>query len=391
VRLGKDNMGDMILTYAYRLLPTKAQHRAMAGILEDQRLLYNAALEERIGAFRRAGLSRSYIDQCKALTEWRRSDEAATALPANLQRWTLRRLDDAYRAYFGRMKSGAKPGFPRFRGAGRFRTFGFAEFSGIRFQNGRLRFKGLPGSLRVHLHRPIPEGAVILSCAFTRKDIAWQVGFAIKLAEVPLRRGNRAVGIDLGITKLAALSDGGYIPSLKAARRAERQLRVLQRALTRKSRGSAGRRKAVSSVRRCHAAIARVRANHLHQAAARLVRDYDVVAIERLNLRALTRGVLAKEVRDASWGKFISMLRYKAECAGSRVIEVDCRGSSQDCSSCGTRVSKEFRQRIHECPSCGLVIDRDLNAARNVLNRAGVGPSLLNVAGCGMRAGGNLG
>jgi putative transposase len=143
-------------------------------------------------------------------------------------------------------------------------------------------------------------------------------------------------------------------------------------------------------VARTHAAIARARANHLHQASARLVRDYDLIAVEKLNVKGLARGALAKEIHDASWTKFISMLRYKAECAGARLVEVDPRFTSQDCSACGARVPKELNARLHECGHCGLRLDRDLNAARNILYRAGMGPGLHNVAGCGMRAGGNL-
>jgi putative transposase len=120
------------------------------------------------------------------------------------------------------------------------------------------------------------------------------------------------------------------------------------------------------------------------------VNDYDVIVVEKLNVGGLARSALAKQVRDASWGTFLSMLRYKAACAGSRVIEVDPDGTSQECSACGGRVPKELKIRRHECSHCDLVIDRDLNAARNILNRAGVGPSLQNVAGCGRRAGGNL-
>src|SRR6185503_16426816 len=206
----------------------------------------------------------------------------------------------------------------------------------------------------------------------------------------PLREVVSAVGIDLGISTFAAFSDGGFIPSLKAARRAQRRLRIAQRALARKSRGSRGRRNARTEVRRCHAATARQRANHLHQASARVVQHYDVIAIEKLHVKALARGALAKDVHDASWAQFISMLRYKAERAGTRLIEVDPRNTTQDCSTCGTRVAKELGDRRHECLHCGLSIDRDLNAARNILSRAGVGPGLHNVAGCGMRAGGNL-
>jgi putative transposase len=381
----------MNLTYRYRLLPTAPQHRALEEILEGQRQLYNAALEERIGAYRKAGVSRTYVDQCRALTEWRRCDAEASGLPALLQRATLKRVDDAYRGFFRRLKSGGKPGFPRFRGKGRFDSFGFREFRGVRFEQARIRFKGLVGSLRVHLHRPLPEGAPIRSCTFRRDVKGWTVGFSLEVQENTPSTGSRAVGVDLGISVFAALSDGGFIPSLRAARRAERSLRVAQRALARKAAESRSRLKARRAVGRCHAATARARANHLHQASARLVRNYDLIAVEHLNVRGLAASALAKDVHDASWAKFLSMLRYKAACAGVRIVEVDPNGTSQDCSGCGVKVPKALEIRRHECPHCGLGIDRDLNAARNILNRAGVGPGLRNVAGCGMRAGGNLG
>jgi putative transposase len=380
----------MILTYRYRLLPTMQQHRALEAILESQRQLYNAALEERIDAYRKANVTRTYFAQTKALTEWRQDDPEAAALPVALQRATLKRLDEAYKGFFRRVKSGAKVGFPRFRGKGWFDSFGFREFRGISLQAGRLRFKGMPGALRVHLHRPMPAEAVIRNCIFKRDVKGWIVGLAVEVPTLPLREGERAVGVDLGITTFAALSDGAVIPSLKAARRAEDRLRIAQRALARKKRGSKGRGKARIAVRRCHAATVRQRANHLHQASARLVRDYDVIAIEDLQVKGLARSSLAKDVHDASWAKFISFLRYKAAKAGTRLIEVDPRNTTQDCSGCGAKVPKELGDRQHECPHCGLSIDRDLNAARNILYRAGVGPSLRNVAGCGMRAGGNL-
>jgi putative transposase len=381
----------MILTYCYRLLPTKRQHRALDAMLEGQRQLYNAALEERIDAYRKAGITRTYFDQCKALTEWRQSDPEAAALPRAMQRWTLKQVEQAYRGFFRRVRTGTKPGFPRFRGAGRFDSFGFRDFSGIRFEACRVRFKGLPGGLRVHLHRPLPDGARFRSCVFRRDVKGWKVGFAIEVAEAPLRRDDPIVGVDLGISNFAALSDGGRIPSLLAARRDERRSRIAQRALARKVRGSRNRRKARVELRRLHAATRRARANHLHQASARLVRDYGVIVVERLSIQGLARSALAKQVHDASWGKFIAMLRYKAVCAGSRLIEVSPYNTTQECSGCGRRVPKLLRERLHNCPHCYLAIDRDLNAARNILNRAGAGPGLRNVAGRhGMRAGGNL-
>ena len=381
----------MIVTYRYRLLPTKRQHRVLEQILESQRQLYNAALEERIDAYRKTAVMRTYIDQTKALTEWRRSDPEAWALPVCLQRATLKRLDEAYKGFFRRTKQGGrKPGFPRFRGKGWFDSFGFSEFVGIMLKEGRLRFKGMPGSLRVHLHRELPADPSIRSCTFKRDSKGWTVSLAVEIAAGAPRECQRAVGVDLGISTFVALSDGGFVPSLKAARKAQRRLRVAQRALARKKPGSGKRREARRAVARCHAVVTRRRAEHLHQASARLVRDYDSIVVEKLNVKGLAGSALAKDVHDASWAKFISMLRYKAEKAGARLIEVDPRNTTQDCSGCGARVPKGLADRRHDCPHCGLSIDRDLNAARNILNRAGVGPGLRNGAGCGMRAGENL-
>jgi putative transposase len=388
--LGSGSLLSMILAYRYRLLPSKPQHRKLESILESQRQLYNAGLEERIGAYRTAGINRTYYDQTKALTEWRQSDPEGAALAVTIQRGTLRRLDLAYKGFFRRLKAGNAPGFPRFRGKGWFDSFCFSEFAGVSLERGRLRFKGMPGALRVHLHRQMPSEATIKSCTVRRDVKGWTVSFGVEVQEAPLRRCERAVGLDLGISTFATLSDGGVIPSLNAARRSERRLRLVQRSFSRKKRGSNSRVKARRALARCHAAIVRRRATHLHQASVRLVRDYDVIAIEALNVRGLARGRLAKAVQDASWSKFILMLRYKAERAGARVIEVDSQGTTQDCSRCGRWVPKDLGDRQHDCPHCGLSIGRDLNAARNVLNRAGVGPGLRNVADDGMRAGGNL-
>ena len=380
----------MYVSFRYRLLPTRRQHRALEALLESQRQLYNAALEERIDAYRKAQITRTYFDQAKELTVWRNSDPEAGYLPVNIQRATLKRLDEAYKGFFARLKTGANPGFPRFRGKNRFDSFGFVEFSGISLRRSNLRFRGMPGALRVHVHRPLPEDGDIRRCTFRRDVKGWTVAFALRVPDVPLRRSGRAVGVDLGIVNFAVLSDGGIIPSLRAARTNERRLRIAQRAHARKCRGSKSRLKARNALRRCHARTSSQRANHLHQASARLVRNYDVIAIEALNVKSLADSRLAKAVRDASWAKFISMLRYKAEWAGVRLIEVDPYNTSQACCGCGTLVPKELGTRQHSCAQCGLSIDRDLNAAVNILNRAGMGPGLLNVAGCGMRAGGNL-
>jgi putative transposase len=145
----------VILTYRYRLLPLKSQHRALERVCAAQRELYNAALEERIDCYRKTGKARTYIDQCKALTACRHALPEMGELPAALQRWTLKRIDDAFQGFFRRLKArSGKAGFPRFRGKGRWEAFGFSEFRGIRFDGKRLRFAEMPGGAQAALTPP---------------------------------------------------------------------------------------------------------------------------------------------------------------------------------------------------------------------------------------------
>jgi putative transposase len=378
----------MTLTYKYRLLPSRRQREVLARVLDDQRILYNAALEERIGAYRRAGISISYIDQCKSLTECRRALPEMAATPLNIQRGTIKRLDKAFKGFFSRVKRSAKPGFPRFRGKERFNSFDFNEMDGLRYDGNRLRWSGMPSGLRVHLHRPMPEGK-ILTAKFKRDHKGWSVCFAIR-SETPEKRiVSSAVGIDVGIKTLAATSDGLLIQNPRAARRSERAMRRTQRALARCKRGSTSRRKARQRLARLHAKIANTRATALHQISAMLAKRYDVIAVEALNTKGLARGILARDVHDASWSKLRDLLRYKAERAGAHFIEVNPKFTSQDCPDCGRRQAKTLAERVHSCP-CGCVLDRDVAAARVILSRAVVGPGRLNVAGCSVRAAGNL-
>lgn len=380
----------VIRTYRYRILPNRRQHRALRETLEAQRQLYNGALEERVDAYRKAGIRRTYFDQCAALTEWRRADPEAAGLPLGIQRHTLKRVDLAFNAFFRRVRQGGKPGFPRFKGERRFRTFGFREFEGVSLEGPKVRFKGMPGSLRVHFHRSLPPDARIKSCTFTMDVKGWKIALVVEMPLPMLRGGNNAIGVDLGITDLAVMSDGDRVPSLRAARRSAAKVRRLQRALSRKCRASVGREKARHALTSAYAKVSRERLNHLHAASARLVRAFDLIAVESLPIAGMARGLFAKQIYDASWGRFLSMLRYKAENAGVRLVEVDSRNTTRDCSACGAAVPKALRERWHCCAACGLSIDRDVNAALNVLRRAGVGPGLHNVAELGVRAGGSL-
>jgi putative transposase len=372
----------VILTYRYRLLPLKSQHRALERLCAAQRELYNAALEERIDCYRKTGTSRTYIDQCKALTECRRELPEMAAVPANLQRWTLKRMDDAFQGFFRRIKArSGKAGFPRFRGQGRWQAFGFNEFSGIQFEGRRLRFAGMPGGLKLHLHRPLPDDADIRSCVFRRDGRAWHVSLQIAVAQEPKRSVASAVGVDLGLKVFAYCSDNVIIPNPHIAQRAEHELRRRQRAPSRCQRGSHRRHKVRGQVAKLHRKIADTRSSWLHQKSAELIKRADLIAVEDLKVSNMVRHpTLARSISDASWSRFVSMLDYKAEKAGGHLIRVDPRNTSQKCSGCGELVPKLLAVRTHACPSCGLKIDRDHNASLNIL-RAGIGAGALNVIG----------
>lgn len=371
----------MFLTYKYRLLPSKRQHIALAAILESQRQLYNAALQERIDCYRKTGRGPSYIDQCKSLTVCRREIPEMGALPVNLQRWTLCRLNEAYSSFFRRLKAGkGKAGFPRFRGHGRWDSFGIAEWEGVRFDGKRIRFAGLPSGLRVHLHRTLPIGGKIRTCTFRRDAGIWSVCFQVEIRAPEPRAVSTAIGIDLGLNVFAYCSDGIVIPNPRIARRAEKEMRRRQRALARCKRGSKRRAKARERLAQAHRKIVNTRTTWLHQQSAALVKRADLIAAEDLRISNMVKNsYLARSISDAGWSAFLAMVAYKAEGAGKHFVTVDPRKTSQECSGCGELVPKSLAVRTHSCPSCGLVIDRDWNAALNIL-AAVVGRGAGNVA-----------
>lgn len=372
----------LLRTFKFRLLPRKAQHVALRAALDHTRALYNAALEERVDAYRKTGKSRSWPDQCKALTELR-TDPDFCAFPVSLQRWPLKKVDLAFQAFFRRLKSkDGKAGFPRFRGVDWFNSFGFSNAGGWKVDGRRLYMKGI-GRVALHLHRPLPSQP--LSCQISRDGKGWVALLVCEVAAEPLAATGRQVGIDLGITSFIAMSDGQAVPGFKAGRRAQAETRRRSRALARCKRGSKNRRKAKARLLRHHERTANARRTFQHQVAARLVRENDLIAIEDLNVKGLARSMLARDVNDAGWASFTMLLAEKAEKAARVLVKVDPRFTSQACSACGVIVPKPLSQRTHRC-DCGCVLDRDHNAARNVLRRAVVGPLQPNVGECAERA-----
>ena len=363
----------MVRVYRYRIYPTRAQDVALRETLYRLRELYNAALQHRRDAYRKSGATVSAYDQMRELAGVREVRPEYASIHTHLLQDAITRLDRAYRAFFRRVKAGETPGFPRFKGRGRYRTFTFkdaANHNGVRLLAGgkRVKLAGI-GNVKVKLHRPV-EGRIKQASVSLDGDGHWYIAFAcVDVPARPLPPLDTRVGIDVGITTFAALSDGTMVDNPRPYEMAQRSLATAQRRVSRRKRGSERRRKAVELLAKQSARVQRVRLDFHHKTAHAIVQRFGSIAVEDLNVKGLARMRLAKQVHDAGWAQFTTILEAKAESAGREFYRVDPRGTSQECSGCQERVPKGLHVRVHACPHCGLVLDRDVNAAVNVQAR----------------------
>lgn len=363
-------------SYKYRLYPSKAQSVVLTEMLGAFCDLYNAALQQRIEAYRRQRKTLRYIDQANELKAVRAVDERLAGFSYSAAQQVLRRLDKAFTAFFRRLKAKAKAGFPRFRAKSRFDSAELRVGDGLTIRKSkRLAITGIPGEIKVKWHRNLPVGAKVRAAVLSRSANQWFVCFQIALPyqEVQPRDG-ASVGIDVGLTSLVATSDGEVVETPQWTKLAAKKQRRLQRALARCKQGSRRRLKAKQRLARHKAHIANQRRDVLHKLSRSLVERYALIALEDLDVDRLARSMLAKAVHNAAWGQLRRFLEYKAASAGTRVEVVDPRGTSQTCPQCGDRVAKTLSDRTHIC-SCGCVMDRDVAAAVVILQRAqGMGP-----------------
>jgi putative transposase len=201
---------------------------------------------------------------------------------------------------------------------------------------------------------------------------------------MPRQEVKTAVGIDVGLHEFLTTSEGATVPVQQVYRKAQKHLARQQRKLARQEKGSNRHKKQQNFIARIHQRIGRQRKDFHYNVAHKLVKNYDLIAVEDLNIRGLARTKLAKSILDAAWGQFITILETVAVKCGVRVVKVNPYGTSQDCSSCGIKVPKTLSIRTHECPKCGCVLDRDENAAINILNRALTEVGLILASQCGL-------
>ncbi|MBD3144075.1 IS200/IS605 family element transposase accessory protein TnpB [Microbispora camponoti] len=382
-------------SFKFLLRPTRRQVAALTQCLHDHRELYNAALEHRCTAYRRAGVTVRYGDQSGELKHIRADD------PTGQGRWsfssqqaTLRRLDKAFAAFFRRVKAGEKPGFPRFKGRGWFDTVEWPkDGDGCRWDSQPehpaatyVRLQGI-GHVRVHQHRRVL--GTVKTISVKREGERWFVVLSCdEVPAEPLPVTGAVAGIDMGVASLATTSDGDHIENQRHLAASANRLAAAQRDLARKRRGSTRRRKAVARVAALHAKVRRQRLDGAHKAALTLVRDYDVIVHEDLRIANMTRSAagtivqpgrnvaaksgLNRSILDAGWGVFLRVLAYKAESAGRELIAVNPANTSRSCSRCG-HCAEENRvtQARFRCQACGHEAHADVNAAKNIL-RAGL-------------------
>ncbi|MCM8738723.1 transposase [Azospirillum sp. A1-3] len=364
----------MKLSYKYRLYPNRRQNEALGEMLYWFCQLYNAGLQQRIEAYRRRAVSLTYKTQADELKLLRTEVPELGNYSFSAEQQVLRRLNKTFTAFFGRVKRGAKAGFPRFKASARFHAADFRFGDGLTMKSGhRLSILGVSGLVKVKWHRDWPKDATCGSAIITRQAGKWSVVFQLDVPDVHSVVGPETVGVDAGLSALVATSDGALVERPRWTKTAAKGLRKRQRAVSRSRKPnlrSKRRKKAKERLAAYSRRVANRRADYLHKLAASIVARYDRIAVEELNIQGLARSMLAKDVLDAAWGQLMSLIAYKAERAGKLMVKVDPRGTSQECPCCGARVEKTLADRVHRCPDCGLVEDRDVAAANVVEFRA---------------------
>jgi putative transposase len=356
--------------FKYRIYLTNGQRRILEHQLEESRWVYNELLAERKRAYEERGESLRKYDALNLLPVWKLTRPSMKLVHSQVLQNIGIRVDLAFQAFFRRVKEGAEAvGFPRFKGFGRYDSLTYPQYgNGVRLEGERLILSKV-GAVHVVLHRPV-EGTpktVTLTRSRTGK---WFACFSCETEAEPLPETDAVVGVDVGLSSFATLTGGKKIDNPRFYRRDEADLkRVQQRKdAAKNAQDWPENAKQKGILARIHERIANRRANFAHQESRKLVNVYQVIVFEDLAPMEMgkSRG-MRKSILDVVWTQFIQMTVAKAEEAGRRAILVNPKNTTKMCSTCGEIVPKKLSVRVHTCPHCGLVLDRDENAALNIL------------------------
>jgi putative transposase len=357
-----------VKTFRYRIYPTQKQQRALEQSLDECRWLYNHFLVQRKRAWEERQEGLSLHDQLGSLPDLKRERPSLTHAHSQVLQNVGVRIDLAFKAFFRRVKNREKPGYPRFRGRQRYDSFCFPQYgNGCKLEGNQLYLSKI-GTVRVVLHREL-EGDPKTVCVRRSSTGKWYVTIACEWEPTALYPTPESVGIDVGLASFATFSTGETIDNPRFFRAEEKALARAQRRLSKEAKGTPQRRKRRMIAARVHERTRWRRQDFSHQESRKIVNRFQVIAIEDLSVnRMIHNHCLAKSISDAAWAQFASMMRVKAEWAGRTFIAVNPAYTSQDCSRCGHRQKMPLADRIYRCPCCFLELDRDLNAALNLLS-----------------------
>jgi putative transposase len=356
----------MLKARVYRLYPSTTQQRGLDQTLETCRHWYNRCLAERKDAYEQEQRTIGKYEQLRQVKTYKATNPYAGPVHSHVLQTVVQDLDKAFQAFFRRVKAEEEPGYPRFKGKHRFKSFGFKEYgNGFKVDGRRLKIAGI-GRVAVRWHREMP--GTIKTLRLTRKAGKWYAVLACEVTPEPLPVTGVDVGIDVGLTSLITTSEGEHVEHPAWYRKAQKRLRVAQRRVARRQKGGANRRKAVMALQREHERIANQRRDFLYKLSHRLLTAYDHVAVEDLRIRNMVQNHhLSKSILDAGWGLFAAHLTSKAANAGREVVFVNPAYTSRTCHACGQiALHLPLSMRVFRCP-CGYIADRDENAARNIL------------------------
>jgi putative transposase len=355
----------MLKAFKYRIYPSHSQVAKLDATLGLCCELYNAALQERRDAYRISRTSINYHSQALQLPDIKAIRPDLNTVHSQVLQEVLRRLDKAFDAFFRRVREGERPGFPRFRARHRYDSFTYSQ-SGFCIEHGKLRLSKI-GRVKIKLHRPV-EGK-IKQLTITRTATGkWYACFSVECESEPLPFTLETAGVDCGLKEFAVLSTGESIANPRFFRSEEKELAKAQRKLSAAKKDSPQRRKRRKVVARIHERVVGKRKDFAHKESRKLTDRFGIIVFENLNIRGMLKNQrLAKSIADAAWNCLVLFTTYKAESAGRCVVQVNPQGTSQMCSGCGEIVPKSLSVRIHSCSVCGLTLDRDHNAAINIL------------------------
>lgn len=352
--------------FRYRLKPTKAQVTKLNEQLEFCRWVYNETLAMRKNAFEQDGKSVSYFESKRMLPIWKESKPELKKVHSQVLQDVVLRVNLAFNAFFRRVQSGEEdPGYPRFKGKNRYDSISYPQ-SGFSLDGDRIWLSKI-GDIKFKLHRPF-DGCVKRLTIRRSSTKKWYVSFQIEDTQNRiLEPSNEIVGVDMGILNFAVLSNGEFIENPRFLLADEERLKKAQSERDKLPTGSPQRRKASKAVSHLYERVTNRREDFAQQLSRQWINRYWIIIFEDLNITKMVHNHnLAKSILDASWNKLIQYTSYKAEDAGRKVVLVNPANTSQMCSCCGQIVKKDLSIRVHNCPYCGLSIDRDLNAAKNI-------------------------